>query len=911
MRGRSSTGVWTRYCGTAAKAGGQQRTQTSSCSSGRLLPTRREVYRARDTKLGRDVAIKVLPDEFAQDDERLRRFQREAKVLASLNHPNIAAIYGLEQSDDAHYLVLELVPGETLAERISRGPIPLDEALPLFVQTGEGLDAAHEKGVVHRDLKPANIKVTLEGQIKILDFGIAKAFANVDGVSAETSQSPTLTKGTALGTIMGTAAYMSPEQARGTVVDRRTDVWAFGCCLFEALTGKRAFAGEHVTDILAAVMRAEPDWGKLEPAHVRRVAERCLKKDRKQRFQHIGDARIALEDPAPFEPRRDTQRLGVQILLTTIATAALTSIFWNTLDRDSVTDAETMEFTIELPADRRLHTRLDMPALALTPNGDRLVFIGGRGESRQIYTRAMSDEAVLPIEGTEGVEETALFVSPNGEWVGFYRDETLWKTRIDGGIPVPILESREIVEGAQWVGDDTIFFRRGFWSPLYRVSSDGGRPTAVTELGQAQSEFHASPRMLPGGDTLLFSACVGNAEACHIEALSLQNGERKRVLDDAYFVEYVRSGHLVYGQQETVFAVPFDVSRVQVNGPATPVVTGVLMDRGEYRATFFAVSESGTLVYAPKREAIQNQLVWVSRNGEAERLAFDQGQFRSPRLSPDGSKLLVRSWTGSKSVIELMDLRRNVTSPLTTVGDSNSFPVWSPDGERVAFQSNRDGPYIMFVMPADGSGTPERLLDTSKLQQFLQPYSWSPEGELLLFVEASAEPNLSMLPMSSPGSTPILWRSASAEFALHSPRFSPDGRLVAYVSNESGRHEIYVSEFELGSDVRPRQKVSQSGGWEPVWSRDGRELYYRNADGNALLAVSVETERELKIGAPKKLFDTTQMPTPFWYGSFLYDVAPDGRFLMLHENEKRDQPMNLVVVLNWFLELERRVPTDN
>ena len=876
-----------------------------------------EVYRARDTKLGREVAIKVLPEELSRDRERRARFEREAKLLAALNHPCIATLHGLEESEGRQFLVMELVEGETLGERIARGPIPADESIPLFIQMAEGLGAAHGKGVIHRDLKPGNVKITQDGGIKILDFGLAKAFGREPDVSAETSQSPTLTRGTALGVIMGTASYMSPEQARGKTVDKRTDIWAFGCCLYEALTGRKVFDGETVTDVITAVIHKDPDWGVLPARTSRKMREllaRLLQKDARLRLHDIADGRLELEDVQahPADAVREIVERGrpVTSLVVGIAIGAVVAAMtlWGLLRGSTpVKSQPVMEFEIELPAAERLWTRtLDPIPFALSPDGQQLVFIGGRGDEKQIYVRSMSERATRPVLGTEGVADTSLFVSPDGRWVGFSRDRTLWRTLIGGGIPVAILESTAEIWFAHWSDDDSITYNQGF-SSLYRVSADGGEPRPLTQL-DAGELAHFSPRLLPGNETLLFSVSVGNIGTTHIEALSLKTGQRKMVLENVLSVEYAPNGYLIFGRDETLLAAPFDVERAELTGPATPIVSGVLMEQREHRAALFALSRSGSLVYAPRDEGIWERLVWVDRQGNSEPLPTVHGTFRGPRLSPDGNALLIRAWNGSAAQIELHDLNRNVAAPLTSSADKSTYPVWSPDGRRMVFQSTLAERWEMFLMSVDGSGRPERLLEA--VQQI--PGSWSPDGKFLAYVEAEEEEQMAIwvLPMDSPGTDPQPF--LVTENKTHSPAFSPNGRFLVYVSNESGQEEVFVTEFTLdGAETRAKQRVSRAGGWEPVWSRDGKELYYRNYEGTQLMVVTVDTETELRIGQPRKLFDEPNMPPPLSYPDGHYDVAPDGRFLMISEDESRNSPMKLVVVLNWLQELDRLMNNEN
>jgi serine/threonine-protein kinase len=881
-----------------------------------------EVYKARDTKLGREVAIKVLPEAFAENKERLARFEREARVLASLNHPNIATLYGLEQSDGVPFLVMELADGETLAERLRRSPIPVDDALPIFKQIAEALEAAHEKGIIHRDLKPANIKVSSEGKVKVLDFGLAKAMSG-DPVKSDVSESPTITRdATATGVILGTAAYMSPEQARGKTVDKRTDIWAFGCCLYEALTARTPFPGETVTDILAAVVKNEPNWKTLPagtPPNVNALLRRCLRKGAARRLHDVADARVDLEDAikdpeaaglaaTPETSTRHSYFAGVLVATLVVGVIAVLLYF---LTPSKSVPALPMRFSIELSPTQRLWTQIDFRTLALSPDGEKLVFIGGRGRDHQIYVRSMSDLEVQPVPGTEGVENSSLFVSPDSRWVGYYKDEKLWKVLIEGGVPVPLLDSPAFIWQGDWSEDEWILFARGPISGLFRISAaGGGEPQAVTRLDTAKGEvFHGCPLSLPGGKGILFNVSVGNYNVSHIEVLSLETGERQVLIEDTHDVEYAPSGHLLFGRDGTLFAVPFDLDRLEVTGPEIPVVSNLQMDTSDYLASLFTLSGTGTLVYVPSDQGIgEGRLVWTSRQGKPEPLPVAAGRFRDLRLSPDGEQLAVGVWKRNEVQLLIYDLARNVPTQLTFEGTWNSYPVWRPDSRLIAYQSNVSGPWNTYLMPTDGSGKTEALIPS---EHFQTPGSWSPDGRFLAYSEGGDErSDILILPMDQENSKPEPFQTT--EFREHSPRFSPDGRWIAYLSGESGRPEIYIREFIRGSNgAGAKKRVSRNGGWEPVWSRDGKELFYRNIDGTKMMVVRVETGTALDVSEPEFLFEEPNTLPPDVYGTRTYDVAPDGRFLMISESESLEAPMKLNVILNWFEELKRLVPTEN
>ena len=609
-----------------------------------------EVYRAEDTNLSRQVAIKVLPDEFAHDAERLARFEREAKLLASLNHPNIASIYGLEQADGKPFLVLELVEGKTLAERLKKGRIPLDETLDICRQIAEGLEAAHEKGIIHRDLKPSNIKITPEGKVKVLDFGLAKAFHD-EPSSPDLSHFPTLDEQTTQpGVILGTAAFMSPEQAKGKPVDKRADIWAFGCVLFEALTGRRAFPGKTTSEILAGVLEREPKWDELADVspRVRDLLRCCLRKDPTKRLHDIADARIEIEEvlAGTAEPRLEDGRAGRPILgrhhlfwaASMFAVLAAGVALGLILLRQNPVE-RVMQFTLELPVDRPLAFGLEAPpALAISPDGSDVVYAGApKGKPSQLFLRSFGHPDVQPIAGTEGAYSP--FFSPDGKWVGFFADGKLKKVPVSGGAASTLCDAPR-GWGGTWGPGNNITFARSLSSGLWQISAEGGPPKAVSFLQPAQGEQqHGSPQMLPDGRSILFEVWTGsNFDSARIALLDTKTGEVRKLLDGGSNPVYIRTGHIVYARNDTLLAVPFDVSKLRLTGTPVPVMHNVMSARG-LGIPVFAVSQNGTLVYAPAAAQEDELLVRVDRNARAQPILKERRPIGRVRLSPDGRRI--------------------------------------------------------------------------------------------------------------------------------------------------------------------------------------------------------------------------------------------------------------------------------
>ena len=722
------------------------------------------VYRARDTKLDRDVAIKVLPEAFAEDANRMARFEREAKLLASLNHPNIASIHGFEESDGVQALVLELVEGPTLAERIQEGLIAVEETVAIARQIAEALEAGHEAGVIHRDLKPANVKLKEDGTVKVLDYGLAKALegaASGGGVDSELSQSPTrLRQGygeagaTELGVILGTAAYMSPEQAKGKKVDRRTDVWAFGAVLYEMLAGKRAFGGEDVSDTLAAVLRPEPDFEALRadtPSALRRTLELCLTKDVKQRFQAIGDVRLALE--GAFETRAEVEPEGAAagrpwLVATLAALAGLLAalVIQGLLSTDA--DRTPVRFNFSTPIDSRVTRR----AVAISNDGERVAYATEEG----IWLRELEQLEADSVPGTEGGVNP--FFSPDGEWLGFFADGQLQKVSVNGGPAVLLARVEGNFRGASWHDDGTVVF--GHRPGLARVAGAGGEPETIVE--PSERSFQAFPYLLPGGDTILYGALQDGRLGARVEVRTLPGGDPQVLVDDASAGRYLPTGHLVYFRSGTLFAARFDPKALTLKGNPVPVVQDV---RVAFYGAQFDVSDSGTLVYLRGNTTTQRRLVWVDRGGREEPLALELGDYERVHLSPDGTKLVF----DDRSDIWLYDFARETLSRFTFDPAPDTDPVWSPDGQRIFFSSDRDGPVNVYEKPSDGSGSVVRVTE-SDLRQW--PQGLSPDGTTLIIDALTSDQGIDILGLDLDASsepTVFLGTAASERLARYPP----------------------------------------------------------------------------------------------------------------------------------------------
>jgi eukaryotic-like serine/threonine-protein kinase len=849
-----------------------------------------DVYRARDVALGRDVAIKVLPPAFAADADRVARFTREAQALASLNHPNVAQIYGVVQEGPTRALAMELVEGDDLARRLARGPLPVDEAVAIGRQIAEALDEAHERGIVHRDLKPANIKVRDDGVVKVLDFGLAKAMAAAPAGSApDLAASPTFTSPamTALGVIIGTAAYMSPEQAKGKPVDRRADIWAFGAVLYEMLAGEPAFAGETVTDVLAAVVTREPVWDRLPaatPPPVVRLLRRCLERDPRRRLRDIGDAQHELTagvvDTAPAAPAR--LRPGWRAAVAAAALVALTAAgTWMLARPPAPPPLASTRFVLSgLPL---LYDPFQ--ALALSPDGRTFAFRGGgpNGVPR-LFVRQLGSLQVSPLEGTDGARLP--FFSPDGQSLAFFADGSLKRIPLAGGAARVIARAAGAT-GGTWLDDGTIVMAAG--STLQRVAADGGQPENVLPLGSDVVQA-SSPWGLPGSRAVLVTVRRG---ATHdLVVVTLADGAVRPVVSDAYNPIYAASGHVLFQQANEVLAVPFDAATLAPTGAAFLVLPNIAQRLG-FQTRLFALAADGTLVYLPRMTAEEAGwgLAWLDRKGAETPITRFERPLDTPRLSPDGSRVAFRV-PATNCDAWLHDLARGIATRLTHEGDNHGL-AWSPDGTRVAVaRVVADGTEIL-VVPADGSGPGERLAALGRRGEegaagAWWPTSWSPSGMLLLQDGAGGDAGIDVYGLE-PGKAPAALIASRADDVA--ARFSPDGRFVAYVSDESGRQEVYI---RAASGQGARVQVSSDGGLEPMWSPSGRELLFRS--GRAFLAIPTELrDVEVVVGRPQVLFAADLAFGPA--GLANYDVARDGRVLIAKGGQWAEG--QAVVVLNW------------
>ena len=883
-----------------------------------------KVWRARHTVLKRDDALKVLPDAFASDPDRLARFQREAQVLASLNHPNIAHVYGLEQADGVRALVMELVEGPTLADRIAQGPIPVDEALPIAKQIAEALEAAHQQGIIHRDLKPANIKLRPDGIVKVLDFGLAKALEPRSGPGIDVTASPTITSPammTGVGVLLGTAAYMSPEQAKGQPVDKRADIWAFGCVLYEMLTGKRTFEGEDMTDVLGAVARLDPDWEAVPlgvPQPICTLLHRCLIKDRRARVADIAAVRFVLDHltgpeatgptPSAAPPARSfVRRLQIPAaILVTGATAAATILLLLRPTPQPVT-----RLMMVASGDAGVAIDPNDRAIAIAPDGSKIAYtdasatVYGAGVPARLFVRGLDQLEPTLLAGPGSVREP--FFSPDGAWIGFFQFPGLQKVSATGGPPVPLATLDSPSRGATWGPDDTIIYATiDPATGLLRVSANGGEPTVLTRPDPEKGERdHVWPHALPGGRAVLFTIVPpGPIEDAQIAVLDLRNGSYKIVLHGGSDARYVEGGYVVYGLAGTLRAVAFDVDRLEVRGTPVPVLQQVVTTPTAGAANF-AVAANGTLAYVSGSGLGEARtLVWVDRAGREEPLKVPPRAYAAARLSPEGTRIAL-DVRDQQNDIWIWDLQRQTMTRLTFDPGADNSPTWTPDGRRIAFVSSRSGGPEAYWQTADGTGAAELLGGSTDLVG--TPTSFSPDGTRLLFDSGGAPSDVGVLSIDGARRTVLLLRGAYGE---RNPEMSPDGRWLAYESDESGRDEIYVRPFPNVDGGK--WQVSVDGGTRPLWERDGRELFYYTA-ARGVMAVPVRTGTTFAAGTVTVVFGGSAYSVPI--SRRMYDVSSDGRrFLMIKQapttGERAAAPVQLVVVQNWLEELKRLVPKN-
>jgi Tol biopolymer transport system component len=890
-----------------------------------------EVYRATDVNLGRQVAIKVLPDAFSQDPERVARLEREAKSLAALNHPNIATIHGFEKADGIRALVMELVEGTTLADRLAPGPIPVNEALPIAKQIAEALEAAHDQGIIHRDLKPANIKVREDGTVKVLDFGLAKAVGPpegghyvppgvVSGFSRTDGDSPTITSPalmTGAGLILGTAAYMSPEQARGRPVDKRADIWAFGCVLYEMLTAKHAFDGEDVAETLGAVIHKEPEWSRLPkdtPGYLRTLLRRCLQKDPKQRLPHIGIARIEIDEgpvdalapviavPAPGRFGRNTRVAWSVAALAAAAAVALGLTQY--LTRETGTPVITRA-SILLPANAIWPSAAAVaPGMQfmLSPDGRKLAFLAGDADSRtSLWVRPIDALIAQRLAGTEGV--TAATWSPDSRFLAFVAGGRLRRIDASGG-PAAALTDKATNTGLAWSMEDVILFvpDRG---PIFRIAAAGGTPSQVTTLDTASGDTgHWHPFFLPDNRHFLYQA-IGSptnpnqARAVYVGSLDPAEKPRMLLQGGGSNVKYA-SGYLLFLRETALMAQPFDDDRLELFGEAAQLVEQVQIGGSTGRLGAFSVSQTGALVYqAGLGTDVRSQLTWYDRAGRHVGTLGDPADQISVELSPNGTRALVSMVDSARGTRDLWiyDVSRGSRSRFTFDAANETMGVWSPDSSRVVFTSRRPSRFDLYQKASSGAG-PEELVVAD--DQDKEPSSWSGDGRIIAYHNLSAtgrgtSQNLWTVPLTSDRKPAIFLQT---EFAEYQPHFSPDGRWLAYASNESGQFEIYVVSFP---DRGGKWQVSTAGGSWPRWRRDGRELFYLAPD-NTLMAAGVNGGgAAFEVGGVTPLFKTLPrlLSSSGAYLGYGYDVSADGQRFLVNTIIGAAPAEPITLLVNW------------
>ena len=870
------------------------------------------VYRAKDTRLGREVALKFLPRDFAEDPERHARFEREAKLLASLNHPHIAVLYGLDHLDGQHALAMELVEGEGLDERIGRGPIPAGDAIAIALQVADALEAAHEKGIVHRDLKPANVRVRPDGTVKVLDFGLAKTWEEHPS-SSDLAYSPTITAHhTRAGVILGTAAYMSPEQARGKSVDKRADIWAFGCLVYEMLTGAKTFGGDTVTDVIAAVVTKEPDWAALPPevpTHVRRALHRCVEKDPKRRFRDIGDARFELEEgvrpggdaPAPALPAAGSRPAARPVVPWVVAALALALAvgFAAAYLRSASAHPRPIRAYL-LPPDKNFFTFDGVTGGAvLSPDGTRVVFAATDSTGRKmLWVRPLDALTAQPLEGTDGASFP--FWSPDSRFVGFFVTGKLRKIDILGGPPQSICDASN-GRGGAWSPDGVIVFAPDVYGGLRRVSSAGGASAALTELDRSRGQTSQRwPVFLPDGRHFLYWAGNPTASAQETKGIvvgALDEREQRFLIESDSDALYAPPGYLLYLREQSLMAHPFDAGSLKFKGEAFPVAEDVASPES-YRLGRFSVSTDGTIAYLTGQND-RSQVVWLNASGQQVGTVGESVIIGGIRLSPDGTTLaeIVQDPQTKNVDVWLVDLTRGVRTRFTFDSAADFDPVWSPDGRRVSWAANSKGHFDLYAKNASGAGEIEPLL-VSEADKYVT--DWSHDGRFLAFNQLDPKGKTGLdiwiLPLEGERKPyPFL----ETQFNESNGVFSPDGRWLAYQCNESGKGEVYVTPFPQAGG---KWQVSQGGGYVASWRSDGKALYYETLDGKLMEAPVAADGAAVQVGTPHRISEVPlSAPNP---GAWSYAATPKSdRILVVHPEKGDAVPLTLVT--HWTEGLKR------
>ncbi len=879
-----------------------------------------EVYRARDTRLERTVAIKILPAQFSSDSVRKQRFGREAKTISSLNHPHICVLYDVGSQDGVDYLVMECVDGETLAKRLEKGPLPLDQVLKYGMQIADALDKAHRSGVIHRDLKPGNIMLTPTGA-KILDFGLAKSAAALTSVATLTAAVTQSSPMTEQGSIVGTFQYMSPEQVEGKELDGRSDLFSLGAVLYEMLTGQRAFPGKSQLSVASAILEKEPasisTIKPLTPPALDHAIRSSLVKEPEKRWQSAADLAGELQwiaeagsqtgVPAPMVAHRRVRERMTQIVAAIMTLAAIALAIGFLLRAPK--PPQEMRWSAEIGADATLFTEFG-PSVILSPNGTRLAFVAaGSDQQRRIYVRSLDQLQATALSGTESARDP--FFSPDGLWLGFFADGKLKKISVLGGAAVTISDVLDD-RGGSWGEDGAIVFAPEARAVLSRVSSMRGTPQLLTSLNKQVGELsHRWPQVLPGGKAVLFtsSSVPGSFEDAEIVVYSMASGQRKTVLRGGFHARYVPTGHLIFLHEGTLLAVPFDLKRLEATGQPAPILEGVATAPG-YGSAQFSLSETGDLVYVEGRSGNQNVSIhWMDRQGKFRPLRETPGGYSSPSFSPDGKRLALQINDGKRFDIWVYEWERDTLTRLTFSGESNTNPVWTPDGQRITYGSLESGAINLWWKRADGAGDAQRLTE-SKNQ--LSASSWTPDGKTLAFAEFNPGTNWDILTLTIEGNEKSGWkpgepkRFVNTPFAEGYPVFSPDGRWLAYQSNESGNEEVYVRPFPGPGG---KWQISSGGGFFPKWSRNGKELFYRTTDQKIMVATYTATRDSFHADKPQ-LWSPVQFTNRGIGRNF--DLHPDGkRFAVLKAPGSGEVPkVNKVsFIFNFFDELRRKVPT--